>query len=197
MSSIELTTDRLIIREYGLADLEGRHRLMQEAFDSDDTPAQTQHWLAWTMAGYTEQARLYQPPYGDYAVARRDTGQVVGTVGLVPSLIPWGVLPEFRRIDEGENHLVVPEPGLFWAVHTAHRGCGYAAEAAAALAQWLFTRLYFRRVVATTAATNSASQRVMAKLGMALYRNPGTKPAWFQVVGVLNHPAEQNVFYHR
>jgi hypothetical protein len=44
-------------------------------------------------------------------------------------------------------------------------------------------------VVATTAYVNEASQRVMARLGMRVERNPCPDPPWFQVVGTLDNPA--------
>jgi RimJ/RimL family protein N-acetyltransferase len=45
-----------------------------------------------------------------------------------------------------------------------------------------------RRIVAQTEKANLASQRVMEKLGMTLWHNPGSEPAWFETVGVLNNP---------
>ena len=76
-------------------------------------------------------------------------------------------------------------------VGTAHRGHGYAAEAAQALIAWLFNTLSVQRVVATTEYANTASQRVMQRLGMRIEHNPAPTPEWFQVVGILeNKPPE-------
>lgn len=183
MSIPPLTTPRLLIREYAPADLDARHALMAEAFDSDDTLEDTRRWLDWTVASYRELARLYQPPYGDYAVTRREDGAVIGAVGLAPARVPWDVLNGGPQPD-----LVTPEFGLFWAVRTAWQGQGYATEAARALVEHLFDGLLIRRLVATTEHDNLASQAVMRKLGMTLRRNPGPEPEWCQVVGVLDHP---------
>lgn len=184
MSIPVLTTPRLLIRPYAPGDLADRQALVAEAFDSTDTLEDTQRWLDWTIASYRELARLYQPPYGDYAVVRQADGAVIGTVGLVPSRIPWAALA-----GQPGPHLVTPEFGLFWAVRAAAQGQGYATESARALVEYAFEHLDARRLVATTEHDNPASQAVMRKLGMTLRRNPGPEPPWFQVVGVLNHPS--------
>jgi ribosomal-protein-alanine N-acetyltransferase len=77
------------------------------------------------------------------------------------------------------------EVGLYWAVAPRHQRRGYAAEAGRALADYALGQLGLWRIVATTDHDNLASQRVMQKLGMALHRNPGGEPPYFQVVGVL------------
>lgn len=189
MSLPPLTTPRLLIREYTPADLDARHALMAEAFDSDDTLEDTRRWLEWTVASYRELARLYQPPYGDYAVTLRAGGAVIGAVGLAPARIPWDVLVPQDVFESGpQPALVTPEFGLFWAIRTAWQGHGYATEAACALVEHLFGALLVRRLVATTEHDNAASQAVMRRLGMTLRRNPGSEPEWCQVVGVLDHP---------
>lgn len=188
MSIAPLETERLMIREYTLADLDTHHRLMAEAFDSDNTLEATQQWLNWTIANYVALARLYQPPYGDYVIALKSSGEMIGSVGLVPTLIPWGTLPEFRADGETEYTFTSPELGLFWAVFKTHRGKNYAAEAAQAVIHFAFSNLNARRVVATTEFENVNSQRVMEKLGMSLHRNATGEPFWFKLVGVLNHP---------
>src|SRR5690349_14389742 len=112
VSLAPLETERLTIREYTVPDLETHHRLMAEAFDSENTLEETQQWLDWTIANYRQLARLYQPPYGDYVIVLKATGETVGSVGLVPSGVPWGVLPECRAPGEAENMFVSSEFGL-------------------------------------------------------------------------------------
>lgn len=176
-------TDRLIIREYGPDDLALKHRLDQGAFGLNDSTETVQNWLDWTIFSYPNFARLGQPPYGEYAVTLKHSGEYVGGVGIVPSLIPWTVFD--GRTDP---FFTTPEFGLFWAVLPEHQGKGYATEAAGALIHYLFKTLNARRVVATTEHDNHASQRVMTKLGMKLMRNPGDTPFWFEVVGMLENP---------
>jgi RimJ/RimL family protein N-acetyltransferase len=49
-----------------------------------------------------------------------------------------------------------------------HQGKGFATEAAGALVDWAFTSAGFHRVIGRTEARNSASSRVLEKLGMRL-----------------------------
>lgn len=185
-----LETERLIVREYAGGDAPARMALMTECFDSDYTLEQHQGWLDWTIASYREHGAMSQPPYGDYAVALKLTGELVGAVGLVPQGVPWAVLPAFRAPNEPAHELVSPEHGMFWATRNAHRGKGYAGEAARAfMTDFIFGVMHAKRAVATTEHNNIASQRVMEKIGMTLYRNPGPDPFWFNVVGVADHPS--------
>jgi RimJ/RimL family protein N-acetyltransferase len=82
------------------------------------------------------------------------------------------------------------EFGLFWAISPAERRCGYASEAATALVDYAFERLRLARIVATTDRTNIASLGVMRRLGMRIAHNPLPEPAWFQLVGILERPAD-------
>jgi RimJ/RimL family protein N-acetyltransferase len=149
--------------------------------------APTPGWLEWTVAGYTQLETLTTPPYGERAVALRD-GPMVGLVGLVPSLAPFGRLPGFGG-DPATRERFRPEVGLYWALNPRARGNGYATEAARALIEWAFANLELVRIVATTRHDNPASQAVMRRLGMRLEQNPDPEPPWFQVVGWLDAPA--------
>jgi len=73
-----LTTARLTIRPFALADLDAIHRILDvELADADlgsegaGTLEQRREWLEWSIANYAQLERLYQPPYGDRAVASR------------------------------------------------------------------------------------------------------------------------------
>jgi RimJ/RimL family protein N-acetyltransferase len=188
----ELTTDRLVVRAFTLADLEAAAALL----DGDvyaETPgspvtaerrAERARWLEWTVLSYEQLARLYQPPYGDRAVCLREGGELVGVVGYTPCLHPFGQVGLSEAPPMGHT----TELGLYWATGTAHRGKGYAVEAGRALITFAFEEMHLHRVVATTEYDNLASQRVMAKLGMELRRNPLEGPPWLQVVGVLGAP---------
>ncbi|MBE2184944.1 MAG: GNAT family N-acetyltransferase [Anaerolineae bacterium] len=180
-------TTRCVIRDYTLEDLDAAQRLQAECFDANpDTLKETQDWLMWTVANYRNLSRLYQPPYGDYLITLKDSGELIGSVGLVQTIVPWRVLPEFRGADK-RDELVQPEFGLFWGIYPAYQRQGYAVEAAKGMIDFVFDVLHSRRVVATTERDNFASQAVMKKLGMSIYRNPTDEPFWFQVVGVLEN----------
>jgi RimJ/RimL family protein N-acetyltransferase len=53
-----------------------------------------------------------------------------------------------------------------YGVGRAHWGKGYATEAAAAVANWLFANTDIERLAATADTRNAGSWRVMEKLGM-------------------------------
>jgi RimJ/RimL family protein N-acetyltransferase len=179
-----LETPRLIVRPFALDDLEVCHQLFDvEAFQTGRSLAERRQWLEWNLRNHEALAQLAQPPYGDRAVVLKSTGEVVGAVGLVPSLGPFGRLPSFGA--DAQARRFQAEVGLFWATRTAHCRQGYAVEAARALIAYAFAVLMLGRVVATTEHANPASQAVMRRLGMTIERNPLPEPEWFQTVGVL------------
>ena len=185
-----LETERLIVRPLVMEDLSAIHQLLDhEAWQTGKSLTEREHWLRWTVMNYIELANLYQPPYGERAIVLKSTGEVVGSVGVVQSYGPFAVLPSFGgHTADPEARKFEPAMGLFWATRTEHQKNGYAAEAARAVIDFLFSSFNLRRVVATTEYDNLASQGVMRKLGMSVERNPFPEPVWFQVVGVLyNH----------
>src|SRR4051812_26886075 len=109
-----LATSRLTIRRFVRDDLDGVARLLDNCFG--EAPRATRvEWLEWTVRNYDALAALHQPPYGDYAVTLQ-SGELVGSVGLVPSFGPFERLPSFRASSEaGQRTLFRPEFGLFWA----------------------------------------------------------------------------------
>jgi RimJ/RimL family protein N-acetyltransferase len=182
---VDIRTADLHIRHYTLDDLDSRYQLMTQAFGSETTHEKMHQWLVWCVDNYRELERLFQPPYGDYAIEHIASGEVIGSVGIVPSIVPWGVLEE----PTSENpHRVSPEFGLFWGILPAYQRKGYATQAGRAVIDYLFDTIHVRQVIATADYDNVASHRVMDKLGMTRYRNPTDTPHWFQVVGRLQHP---------
>ena len=144
-------------------------------------------WLEWTAATYGQLEALHQPPYGERAICLRQGGELVGMVGVVPSMGPFAQLPGFGGAIAPADRLR-PEVGLFWAVAPEHRGNGYATEAARAVIDHGFAELGLARIVATTERDNLASIAVMRRLGMRVEQNPQSEPHWFQVVGWLDAP---------
>jgi RimJ/RimL family protein N-acetyltransferase len=184
-----ITTPRLIIREFTEQDADAVARVLDDCFGAAPRVAR-EGWLAWSVRNYRALEGLGQPPYGDYAVECRDGGEVIGTVGLVPSFGPFETLPTFAsRLRVGATGRVTPEFGLFWAVATPHRRFGYATEAAAAMAAFAFKELNVDRLVATTEHANEPSIAVMRRLGMTVEKNPRAEPEWFQTIGILFNPA--------
>ncbi len=179
-----LETERLRIRQFNHDDLECCIQFRREVFGVEEAPAAAQNWLNWTIDSYRELAGLGQPPYADYALELRGDGSFVGSVGIVPTVVPWGALH-----GDASDALLTPEIGMFWGILPAWRRRGYAGEAAGALLCYLFAELKARQVVATTEHNNIASRRTMAKLGMELLANASGQPRWCQVVGLSVNPS--------
>ena len=184
-----LESDRLLIRPLVMDDLETIHAVMNAGF-GESPLEERREWLEWAVRNYVALARLFQPPYGERGIALKSTGELVGAVGLVPSIGPYGRLPAYRGPDEPESEHFQPEFGLFWAIAPEHQRRGYAVEAAQRLVDYVFAEWHVRRIVATTEFENAASTAVMRKLGMAIGENPTPgHPPWFEVVGTLHRPA--------
>jgi ribosomal-protein-alanine N-acetyltransferase len=181
-----LETERLLIREFVIEDLQALPRVLDVEVSQADSRAEMQRWLEWTILGYEQLPKLHQPPYGDRGIALKSTGELIGACGFAPNLDPFDQLPALRAAGEqaprGGNS---PEVGLYWAISPAHQRQGYATEAGRALITYAFDELHLRRIVATTEYSNAASIAVIRKLGMRPDRNPSSEPPWLQVVGVL------------
>jgi [ribosomal protein S5]-alanine N-acetyltransferase len=181
---MDLETPRLHVRELTPADLDAVHAILDVDLTMNPcTKVERARWLEWTILGYEQQRRLHQVPYGDRGIVLKRTGELVGLAGLVPSMMPFGLLP--HHPDGSARNL--PEVGLFWAVASAHQRNGYAAEAGAALVDFAFTQWHVRRIVATTEDTNVASAGVMRRIGMRVDRNPFPAPFFLGVVGIVDN----------
>jgi RimJ/RimL family protein N-acetyltransferase len=225
MEMTPLVTPRLTIRPFTLDDLDDIHRILDvELADARlwsalalraRTREECTQWLQWTIMSYEQLAKLYQPPYGDRAMALKHTGQLVGACGYVPCLAPFGQLPGFASAtgdpapgvqasrqphrpggqdarapgDDPAPCVYSTEFGLFYAVAPAYQRQGYATEAASALIEHAFEHLRLKRVVAMTRYENLASIGVMRNLGMRIEKNPYPDPPWLQVVGVIENRA--------
>jgi RimJ/RimL family protein N-acetyltransferase len=184
-----LESKRLHIRELREDDLETIHRILLAGFPSDPhvTREARGTWLHWTILSYEQLALLYQPPYGERAIVHTRSQEVIGACGLVPSLMPFGMLPSLADPVASRESGYSPEVGLFWAVAPEHQRNGYATEAARALIDYAFGRMHLKRIVATTEYENVASMGVMQRAGMRLERNTGAEPHFMQVVGVRDN----------
>jgi RimJ/RimL family protein N-acetyltransferase len=182
---MRLDTPRLVVRDLAPDDLDAVHDILDVDLRMDDrSRAERARWLQWTVLDYEQRRLAHQPPYGEYAVALRNSGAVVGLVGLVPSLLPFELLATFG----GDHPYAVAEVGLFWAVASARQRRGYASEAAAAVIAFGFDALGLRRMVATTEHDNAASIAVMRRVGMRVAHNPAPAPFFMQAVGVIDNP---------
>jgi [ribosomal protein S5]-alanine N-acetyltransferase len=187
-----LQTERVLVRPFTIDDLSAVHDLLDVQLADADmgtdgayTLAERERWLRWTVLNYDQLTHLHQPPYGDRAIVLRETGELIGACGLVPCLGPFEQLPSYGGLGPGQP--LSPAVGLYYALSPRWQGQGFATEAARALVEYCHRELQLRRVIATTAYINETSQRVMARLGMRVERNPYPDPPWFQVVGTSDN----------
>lgn len=177
-----LETERLIIRELTMDDLESINTVLNKSFDWEMPMGERQRWLQWTVLGYEMFAMLEQPHYGERAVVSKATGEIIGAVGVVPYLETFNRVAAFNR---APNAPATAEVGLFWAIAPAHQHKGFALEAARALVEYLFTHEKLGRIIATTDYENLPSQKVMQKLGMTIQHLEEPQLPNKFVVGVL------------
>jgi RimJ/RimL family protein N-acetyltransferase len=145
------TTDRLLLRGFTaadvdlLAELDGDPEVRRYLADGRPVARTVveREILPKILTGYTE-----HPGFGCWAV-------LVGT-----EFAGWvELLPEAPG-----------EASVGWRFLPRAWGHGYATEAARALLDHAVTRLRIRRVTATTMTVNTASRRVMERLGMTYVR---------------------------
>jgi RimJ/RimL family protein N-acetyltransferase len=179
-----LETERLIIRELTIDDLESINNVLNRTFDRQVSIDDRQAWLEWTVLGYDMFDMLDQPHYGERAIVLKKTGEIIGAVGIVPYLDTFNSVATFDRAPDDP---ATAEVGLFWGIDPAHQRQGYAVEAARAVIEYLFGVMKLGRVIATTGPNNLPSQKVMQKLGMTLQPLNEPHMPHPQVVGVLEN----------
>ncbi|WP_116246836.1 GNAT family N-acetyltransferase [Nocardiopsis sp. FIRDI 009] len=150
--SLELRTDRLLIREWELDDAEAALRiygaeevarwLTPEWQPVTDIDAMRSVLHAWIEAGPN-----LIPPAGRWAIVRVSDGELVGGLSLK-------LLPPFEEDFE-----------LTWAIRPDLWGRGYASEASQAITDWAFKQ-GIEEVFAVARPDNERAIAVARRLGM-------------------------------
>jgi RimJ/RimL family protein N-acetyltransferase len=152
MPDLLLETERLTLRALTLADLDEMATLLGDTealllwgdpLDRDGARA----WIERNLARYASHG------FGRCAVVLRETGELVGDCGLIPTVV--------EDVDEVE---------LGWITRRSSWGLGIATEAGAAWRDYGLEVLGLERIVSMISADNLASQRVAEKLGFAVER---------------------------
>jgi len=151
--SFPIETDRLRLRPLREQDagalnaMESREDVTRWLYWDPRTPAETEQSLQMRIG------RTHLTREGDaleLAVEQADSGELLGTVTLM-------YRSELHR--QGE---------IGFVLHPDHHGQGYAREAAAAMLRLGFDMFGLHRMIGRTEARNTASARVLEKLGMRL-----------------------------
>ena len=178
-----LQTERLTIRPFAISDLDDICNVLDASREDDPfhkpmTPEARREWLQW-MVTMTVTYGAWYPPFGDFAVVRRDGNTFIGAVGFGCDIEPFDSLP---YLGGNGQAFYAPEISLYWEIGKAHRRQGYAAEAAQALIDYAFNVMRVKRLFALTHPDNVGSLGVMRKLGMYIERAQGA-------CGILHNPA--------
>jgi RimJ/RimL family protein N-acetyltransferase len=150
-SLIGLAGPRLRLREWREADLEPLAAINGDAavmrwFVKPLDRAESDAFAARMIAHQESEGFSFLP------VCRQDDDTLIGVVGLLR--MAWEA-PFSPGVEIG------------WRIAPDHQGLGYASEAAALCLRFGFEMLGLPEIVAFAVPGNSASRRVMAKLGMA------------------------------
>jgi RimJ/RimL family protein N-acetyltransferase len=146
---VELTTARLHLRPFTLAD----HEAIHVVYSDPAVMRYVGHGAHRTMAETANALRIYgdvlaRRGYSFLAVTERASGAVIGDGGLHPM---GGMGPDVE---------------LGYTLARSAWGKGYATELGRALVDYAFTVLRVPRVVAQVEPANAASRNVLTKLGM-------------------------------
>ena len=140
---------RLVCRRIGPDDLDAMAAVYGDAdamrWVDDGRPLDRggcARWIDVTLANYAKRG------YGMSALVERGSDEIIGFMGLVHP--------------DGQT-----TPEIKYALKRAYWGSGYATEAVRAMLDYGAQRFGMRHVIATVAPANIASQRVLAKAGMA------------------------------
>lgn len=151
----DVTTERLELRRFRSSDLDGLAPVFAKrefwefpygrAWNRDETKA----FLDRQMAAWDDNG------FGLWLATERDSGRVVGYVGLsVPTFLPS----------------ILPAVEVGWRFDPEVWGRGYATEAATAALDEGFTTLGLEEICSIPQVDNPASIRVAERLGMRLVR---------------------------
>lgn len=144
-----LEADRLVLRPFTLDDAKELQRLVGERVIADTTlniPHPYEDGMAEAWIG-THKSAFEARETVTLAVEARDTGNLVGAVGL-------------------RLHLANESAEIGYWIGRVYWGRGYCTEAAGAMLDYAFRALGLNRVHAAHLSRNPASGRVMVKLGM-------------------------------
>ncbi|WP_432160953.1 GNAT family N-acetyltransferase [Streptomyces sp. NRRL F-5630] len=140
-------------------------RLVLRPFEADDAAALADMMNDEPVAAWTTFPHPFTRAHARDWIAHHAPGARLGGEGLVLAVTEFLTqrLVGAVRLSRTDWDLRATE--LSCVTASWARGEGYAAEAALAVAQWLFTRRGFARVELRTAADNTAAQQVAQRIG--------------------------------
>lgn len=145
--TLPIFTERLILRQFTYNDIQDIIEIVSHPSVARITNIEANES---EVKKYIDKQESYQPfekdKYYDLAIERKKDGKVIGLLGLMC-----------------ENH----KQGLIgWALGVDYRGNGYVTEGAKSLITYGFSELDLHRIYAKTSNINTASWKVMERVGM-------------------------------
>ncbi|MCC3772125.1 GNAT family N-acetyltransferase [Streptomyces sp. UNOC14_S4] len=160
-----MTTDRLVLRPWTMAEATAVLGDTRSPDWADDFPAEGDR----VIAGLFGQFPAWLGEYGHRLIIERDSGLVVGSIGLF-----WP--PTEGTVEIG------------YGIVASRRGRGYAPEATRALADFALTAPDVHTVFANVELSNPSSARVLEKAGFH---------RWVTEENNAGENAEENTFRFR
>jgi ribosomal-protein-alanine N-acetyltransferase len=152
---LELTTERLILREFNPGDwpavlaYQSDARYLRYNPWTERTPEAVQAFVQMFLANQQEQPRTkFQ-----LAITLKSNRQLIGNCGI-------------RLGSPAMDSTSASDADIGYELSPSHWGLGYATEAAHAMVQFGFAELHVHRVWSWCLAENIASAHVLEKLGM-------------------------------
>ena len=143
-----IETERLLLRNYTLEDLDALYEIMSDAETMQHYPApfdenKTRNWIAWNLDNYEKYG------FGLWAVVLKETKEFIGDCGITMQNIDGEMLPE-----------------IGYHIHKKYRRNGFAKEAARAVRDWVFRNTPYDTVYSCMKYTNAASYSTAIASGM-------------------------------
>jgi len=146
--TLPILTERLILRRFTHKDIPAIIEIVSHPSIARITTTIKANEVS--VKAYVDEQNTYKPfekgKYYDLGMERKADGRVVGLLGLMC-----------------EDH---QQALIGWALGVDYRGHGYVTEAARALIAYGFSELRLHRIYAKTSNINTASWRVMERVGM-------------------------------
>jgi len=149
--AIYIETERLILREFTLNDVEKLHSICSQPYilkwmpDWKRTVAERKEWISWVQNNYLKATKNVARIM--LAVTLKSNKQLIGMVGI------------------GNKEEVNNEIEIAYFISEEYSNKGYVSEASKSMIEWTFTNLKLNYLIAIVEPDNISSQRVVEKCG--------------------------------
>lgn len=145
---MRIETDRLILREYQMADYDALYKIVSDPETMQHYPKpfdeeKTKYWIEWNLDNYQTYG------FGLWAVILKETGEFIGDCGITIQNIDGEMLPE-----------------IGYHINKKYWRKGYGSEAAKAARDWAFQNTEYDVIYSYMKYTNVGSYSTAIANGM-------------------------------